>query len=824
MILAACVARPVRRVLASANMRRVWGGGIRTGRAWIVRTGLGLAVLSLLGGCAAGLAPPGPAPRPRPRPGYERRVDELASVDASALAGRRIAIDPGHGGVFRGAVGVNGLTEAEVNLGVALFLRGLLEARGAQVFLTRSDDRDFLSPADSSLRSDLAERTRLANAFHPDLFLSIHHNADAGGAHDVNAIQTYYKLGDEGPSLDAAQQVHRYLVRNLGIEAQRVLPGNYFVLRNCESPAILTESSYITNPDVESKLALAAKQRLEAEALFLGLARTFARRAPRIAAFAAALSRGGRPDTVFRDLAGPILSARIEGAFDRAELTLDGRDLGGQRTGAELEWDPGLLAPGPHEAVLRVRLAGAGAAPERRLRFVLARSPARFEVDLESARDGLDSGVTAVGIRVLDAFGMPVSDSTAIRLHELEPGRVLPGDTLVTSSGGVAWAYLRLGAGGVRAPAGPGRRGSQSGGLVRAAIEGGASQARCPPAQLDLAGAGGARDPELWRGFALLMPEGVPLARAPGTLEPDRRIPWLNRDGFAELRRDAQGRLLLPSLPGYRPWGDDSMPPPRLAAIGSGALFGRRIVIDPDGGGEDPGGSGRNGTRAAALNLDVARALAAMLEAAGAEARLTRGGDLALSDVERVQISESFRADRFLRIGHRAERPRFGHYFSSAAGRSWAQRTAGELGRMGLPVPPDVEDAQYPLQQTSCPALYVSPARVDDPVSEERLLAPGTLRAEAYALLLGLLREWAPGTEWPTDSVEVRDPGGHPLAGVSVTLGGSLVLETDARGRVRFARTEPGPLEVRALDRRISRRVVLLDSERGAVLIGSGSP
>ncbi|TMQ51389.1 MAG: hypothetical protein E6K73_05970 [Candidatus Eisenbacteria bacterium] len=277
-------------------MRRVWGGGIRTGRAWIVRTGLGLAVLSLLGGCAAGLAPPGPAPRPRPRPGYERRVDELASVDASALAGRRIAIDPGHGGVFRGAVGVNGLTEAEVNLGVALFLRGLLEARGAQVFLTRSDDRDFLSPADSSLRSDLAERTRLANAFHPDLFLSIHHNADAGGAHDVNAIQTYYKLGDEGPSLDAAQQVHRYLVRNLGIEAQRVLPGNYFVLRNCESPAILTESSYITNPDVESKLALAAKQRLEAEALFLGLARTFARRAPRIAAFAATPCSATWPD------------------------------------------------------------------------------------------------------------------------------------------------------------------------------------------------------------------------------------------------------------------------------------------------------------------------------------------------------------------------------------------------------------------------------------------------------------------------------------------------------------------------------------------------
>ena len=37
--------------------------------------------------------------------------------------------------------------------------------------MTRTDDRDFLSPADSSLRGDLAERIRLANAFEPDLFL-----------------------------------------------------------------------------------------------------------------------------------------------------------------------------------------------------------------------------------------------------------------------------------------------------------------------------------------------------------------------------------------------------------------------------------------------------------------------------------------------------------------------------------------------------------------------------------------------------------------------------------------------------------------------------
>jgi N-acetylmuramoyl-L-alanine amidase len=132
---------------------------------------LALALLASLALAASGCAPaavstappksgaaPAASAKPRPRPGYDRRTDALASVDTSSLRGRRIVLDPGHGGFFRGALGVHGLTEAEVNLGVALALRGLLEARGAEVLMTRTDDRDFLTPTDSTLRSDLAER------------------------------------------------------------------------------------------------------------------------------------------------------------------------------------------------------------------------------------------------------------------------------------------------------------------------------------------------------------------------------------------------------------------------------------------------------------------------------------------------------------------------------------------------------------------------------------------------------------------------------------------------------------------------------------------
>jgi N-acetylmuramoyl-L-alanine amidase len=760
-------------------------------------------------------SPPKSSGTSRPKPGYEGRVDELAAVDTSVLAGKRVVLDPGHGGIFRGALGVNGLTEAEVNLGVALFLRGLLEARGVQVLMTRTDDRDDLTPADSTLRGDLTVRVRLANAFHPDLFLSIHHNADARGAHDLNETQTFYKLGDQGPSLDAAQDVHRALVRNLGIEAQRLLPGNYFVLRNCDAPGLLTEASYITNPDVESKLALAAKERLEAEALLIGLGHYFARHTPQVQSFVASRARGGPADTVFDEIPAPFLAARIAGAFDNAALTLDGTPRAGARRGADLEWTLDPLPAGRHEARLAVRLAGEGAAREARLAFTIRRHPARITATaLEPARDG-STWIVPVRVRIEDRERFPLPDSLALRLTAARGRGIVPDDTLLTAADGVAYGYLRCAA---RAPQ------TQAAAVASVALaarpEGHAAMHAAPAVTVDLRKAIRAATKGAWAGTALAMPAAAPLANAPGTREGELHTQWLNRDGYAVLLPGTGGRVTIPALPGYRAWGADSVLPPRFVAIAGGALRDHRITLDPDGGGDQDGGTGKSGTRAATLNLDVARALAAMLEAAGAQVTLTRDGDFALSEVERVEKSERFQAERFLRVGHRAEPPMMGYYFASVTGKPWAARATQTFARLGLPAPAPAEDAQYPLQQTSCPALYAAPARVDDPGEEQRLLAPGTLRAEAYALLLALAREWAPNADWPLDSLEIRDAAGRPVSGAAVMLGGALLLESDARGRIRFARTEAGPMEVVVRDPRAQVRALLLDSDHGIVLTG----
>jgi len=790
----------------------------RTRRLAIAATLVGTV---LLAGCAGG---------PRPRAGYDRRVDSLDVIDPAKLTGKRIVVDPGHGGFFRGALGVRGLTEAEVNLGVSLELARLLRERGAEVMLTREIDRDFLTPADSSLRSDLTERVRMANAFRPDLFVSVHHNADARGSHDVNEVQVYYQLGDEGPALEAAADIHRFLTRNLGIGASRLIPGNFAVLRGSEAPALLTESSYITYPPTETKLRSAEARKLEAEAIYLGIATFFSRRAPVVERFAASAEGGAPGDSSFAT--GRVrLEAGVQGAFDVASLTVDGGAVAAVREGSGLSWRPATpLAAGPHEATLGVRLAGEGSSRRARVRFEVRPVPETLVVEFPEQPfwDGVQS--LGVRLRALSREGVLVRDSLAIRVREARGDLLQPADTLVTLRDGVAWAYFRPS----RPPGRYGTRREPRQVALAASLIDPSPAGR--PVRATVALPHLPRDlPAAFTFFALRMPEGLPLRDAPGTREPEPRLRWINRDGFVFARGLAMATEAregspawrdsgVPSLPGFRPCESDTLRPARFVAMADGALHGRRIVIDAAGGGDDPGGTSASGGRGAALNLETARMLQSMLEAAGADVRMTRTRDAAVSELERVRISEEFRADRYVRIGHPAAAPRLGHYFSSAAGRRWAERLAEIAVTLDLPRPSVGDDAQYPIQQTSATALYAGLGRVDSTGDALGGFDPARLRAEAYALYLSLAREWAPAAEWPPDSLEVRDATGRPIPRAVVRLGGSLVLQSDALGRIRFARTELGPMLVEWDDASGGARRVLLDLDRGVVLTGAGNP
>ena len=107
------------------------------------------------------------APLPRPKPGSAKILLQPPSDPPAKPenARRVIVIDPGHGGIDPGAVGLSKTKEKDVVLAFALVLRDRLLATGRyDVVMTRDDDR-FVT---------LKERVRIARRAQADLFMAIH--------------------------------------------------------------------------------------------------------------------------------------------------------------------------------------------------------------------------------------------------------------------------------------------------------------------------------------------------------------------------------------------------------------------------------------------------------------------------------------------------------------------------------------------------------------------------------------------------------------------------------------------------------------------------
>ena len=201
---------------------------------------------------------------------------------AAGLAGKIIVLDPGHGGVESGAVGLGGLLEKELNLSVALKLKPLLEAAGARVILTRGGDARCASPAELStvpgaeqLRYDLNCRAVLSNTRQADLFLSIHANANP--SRYERGTETYWS----SDNLNAARSqvlaglVQQELLAGLGLQNRGVRDQIFYVIKYAQAPAALAEMAFVSNSTEEGLLKQESTRQKAAEALFRAVTRFF---------------------------------------------------------------------------------------------------------------------------------------------------------------------------------------------------------------------------------------------------------------------------------------------------------------------------------------------------------------------------------------------------------------------------------------------------------------------------------------------------------------------------------------------------------------------
>ncbi|NLI13487.1 N-acetylmuramoyl-L-alanine amidase [Pelotomaculum propionicicum] len=194
---------------------------------------------------------------------------------SNSYTGKVIAIDPGHGGPDPGAVGSMGTKEKDITVDIAKRLAKILEARGAKVILTRTDEKT---------ETDLYQRTDKANKAKADVFVSIHINAN--NDRSLGGTSTYIYSGAGDPKQTAriqesnrlANYVQKELLKTLGLRDVGVRSANFAVLRTSNMPAILAELAFISNLPEERYMNTDNFKNGAAEAIARGIGLYFSER------------------------------------------------------------------------------------------------------------------------------------------------------------------------------------------------------------------------------------------------------------------------------------------------------------------------------------------------------------------------------------------------------------------------------------------------------------------------------------------------------------------------------------------------------------------
>ncbi len=197
---------------------------------------------------------------------------EAVTVGAEAeFSAPVIVIDPGHGGVDGGTVGIGGVVEKDVNLAISLRLNGICRFFGLNTVMTRSDDRSIHDPTAKTVaemkRSDLKNRADLVNSTQDAVLISVHMNSYPSAK--VHGAQIFY--ADTANSEILAQSVQDQT--NSLVKSDRVpKPANdVFLMRSVHCPAIIAECGFLSNFDDTKFLCSVSGQSIVAIGLFSGL-------------------------------------------------------------------------------------------------------------------------------------------------------------------------------------------------------------------------------------------------------------------------------------------------------------------------------------------------------------------------------------------------------------------------------------------------------------------------------------------------------------------------------------------------------------------------
>jgi len=199
-----------------------------------------------------------------------------AHARGSSLAGETFVLDAGHGTRHAdgtplnvGAVGPDGVAEADVTLAVAEDLRALVERSGGRVVLTRSHAKRYRIAYD--IPHDNHARAALANRIGATAFIAIHADSSTSSASHGTSV---FWLRPNSVRLANAMRTQ---LATLGLGESEFRPRHLAVTDEARVPAVLVELGFVSSPTQERLLATPAFQAREARVLFRAIQETFGR-------------------------------------------------------------------------------------------------------------------------------------------------------------------------------------------------------------------------------------------------------------------------------------------------------------------------------------------------------------------------------------------------------------------------------------------------------------------------------------------------------------------------------------------------------------------
>lgn len=199
------------------------------------------------------------------RPVFLREQERVRRA-GPALRGKRIVIDPCHGGPDQGAT-QDGAVEADLMWDLARRLEGRMAATGMETLLSRG-------PGNSPTEAD---RAVFANNAGADLVLSLH--TDSHPSVLAQGLATFHFGTGNGTTSTVGEALAGFIQRELTARTRMldcgIHPKSWELLRMTRMPAVRIEVGYLTNPEDRRKLLDPAFRDVVAEGILVAVKRLY---------------------------------------------------------------------------------------------------------------------------------------------------------------------------------------------------------------------------------------------------------------------------------------------------------------------------------------------------------------------------------------------------------------------------------------------------------------------------------------------------------------------------------------------------------------------